>query len=188
MRHLGEMLFDIRYTDGNVPLNFRKSVIANAYCLLPMHPLWQIKQIITVDGQRHVNQNLAFGSSSSPGIFISFNSLVAWIVKYVKLIKFIFGYVNNSSGSNKKGDVVCSLWKRAFNWPMSPPPALGWAQNFSQGTKASLRWWTGWCPAHQKHDFSIYPLVHPRYSWYYLYFNISRLSSFSYSISSSIPS
>ena len=111
MLHLGEMLFDIPCTDGNVPLNLWKSDIANTYCLLPMHPLWQIKQIITVDGQRHVDQNLAFGISSSPGIFISFNSLVAWIAKYVKLFKFIFGYFNNSSGSNKKGDVVCSLWK-----------------------------------------------------------------------------
>ena len=156
MLHLGEMLFDIRCTDGNVPLNLWKSDIANTYCLLPMHPLWQIKQIITVDGQRHVDQNLASGSSSSPGIFISFNSLVAWIAKYVKLIKFIFSYINNFSGSKKKGDVVCSLWKWAFNWPMLPPSALGWARNFSQGTKANLWWWTGWCPAHQKHHFSIY--------------------------------
>jgi hypothetical protein len=71
-----------------------------------MHPLWQIKQIITVDSQRYVDRNLAFGSSGSPGIFISFNSLVAWIAKYIKLIKFIFGYVDDSSGSNKKGETT----------------------------------------------------------------------------------
>ena len=106
MRHLGEMLFDIRRSHGNVPLNLWKSDIADAYRLLPMHPLWQIKQIITVDNQRHVDRNLAFGSSSSPGIFISFNSLVAWIAKYVKLIKFIFGYVDDSSGANKKGEMT----------------------------------------------------------------------------------
>jgi hypothetical protein len=102
MRHLGEMLFDIRRSQGNVPLTLWKSDIADAYRLLPMHPLWQIKQIITVDNQRFVDRNLAFGSSGSPGIFISFNSLVAWIAKYVKLIKFILGYVDDSSGSNKR--------------------------------------------------------------------------------------
>ena len=106
MRHLGEMLFDVRHSQGNVPLNLWKSDIADAYRLLPMHPLWQIKQIITVDNERYVDRNLAFGSSSSPGIFISFNSLVAWIAKYVKLIKFIFGYVDDSSGSNKKGEMT----------------------------------------------------------------------------------
>ena len=28
-----------------------------------MSPFWQLKQVITVDGQQYVNQNLAFGSS-----------------------------------------------------------------------------------------------------------------------------
>ena len=106
MRHLGKMLFDIRRSQGDVPLTLWKSDIADAYRLLPMHPLWQIKQIITVDNERFVDRNLAFGSSGSPAIFISFNSLVAWIAKYVKLIKFIFGYVDDSSGSNKKGDTT----------------------------------------------------------------------------------
>ena len=28
-----------------------KSDVSEAYCLLPMHPLWQIKQVITIDGE-----------------------------------------------------------------------------------------------------------------------------------------
>jgi hypothetical protein len=103
MRHLGEMLFDVRRSIGNCSLTLWKSDIADAYRLLPMSPLWQAKQIITVDGERHVDHNLAFGSSSSSGIFISFNSLVAWIAKNVKLIPFILDYVDDSSGCNFKG-------------------------------------------------------------------------------------
>ena len=105
MRHLGEMLFDVRRSIGNCPLTLWKSDIADAYRLLPMSPLWQAKQIITIDGERHVDRNLCFGNSSSSGIFISFNSLVAWIAKNVKLIRFLLGYVDDSSGCNLQGQM-----------------------------------------------------------------------------------
>jgi len=106
MRHLGEMLLHFRASIGDVPLTMWKSDIADAYRNLPMHPLWQIKQIITIDDQRYVDRNLAFGSSSSSGIFISFNSLVAWIAKYVKEIQYLIDYVDDSSGCNRSGDTL----------------------------------------------------------------------------------
>ena len=71
-----------------------------------MHPVWQIKQIVTINGQSYVDRNLSFGSSSLPGIFILFNSLVAWIVKNVKNISFILDYVDDSSGCNLQGDTA----------------------------------------------------------------------------------
>ena len=106
MRHLGEMLLDVRRSIGNVPLTLWKSDIADAYRNLPVHPLWQAKQIVTIDNERYVDHNLCFGSCSSPGIFISFNSLVAWIAKYVKLIAYLSGYMDDSSGCNITGDVM----------------------------------------------------------------------------------
>jgi hypothetical protein len=65
-----------------------------------MSPFWQLKQVITVDGQHYVDRNLAFGSSGSPGIFISFNSLIAWIAKNVKGLNYISNYVDDFSGCN----------------------------------------------------------------------------------------
>jgi hypothetical protein len=109
MRHLGEMLLDVRRSIGNVPLTMWKSDIAEAYRLLPVSPYWQIKQIMTVDGERYVDHNLAFGSSGSPGIFISVNSLVAWIAKHVKGIPFILDYVDDSSGCNLANDTMFYL-------------------------------------------------------------------------------
>jgi hypothetical protein len=103
--HLGEMLLDIRCSIGNVPLSLWKSDIADTYHLLPMSPL-QIKQIITVDGQQYVDCNLAFRSSGSPAIFISFNSLVAWIAKNIKGITYISNYVDKSSGCNLHGNTT----------------------------------------------------------------------------------
>ncbi|KAF8804719.1 hypothetical protein BYT27DRAFT_7259194 [Phlegmacium glaucopus] len=85
---------------GNVPVTMWKSDISEAYCLLPIHPVWQIKQVNTVNGLCYVNRNLAFGSSASPGIFISFNSLIAWIAKYVKFFDYLANYVDDSSGCN----------------------------------------------------------------------------------------
>ena len=69
--HLGEMLLDVRHLIGNVPLTLWRFDIADAYHLLPMSPFWQLKQVVTVNGEHFVDHNLAFGSSGSPGIFIS---------------------------------------------------------------------------------------------------------------------
>ena len=104
MRHLGEMLLDVRKTVGNVPITLWKSDIADAYRLLPMSPFWQIKQINTVDGQRYVDRHMAFGSSASAGIFISFNSLVTWIAKNEIGVPYLAGYMDDSSGCNLLGD------------------------------------------------------------------------------------
>jgi hypothetical protein len=106
VRHLGEMLLDVRRSIGNVPLTLWKSDIADAYRLLPVSPFWQIKQIITVDGERYVDRKLAFGSSASCGIFISFNSLVAWIAKYERGIEYLSDYVDDSSGCDLTGNTL----------------------------------------------------------------------------------
>jgi hypothetical protein len=104
LHHLGEMLLDVRRSIGNVPLTLWKSDIADAYRLLPMSLFWQLKQIVTIDGSRYVDRNLAFGSSASAAIFISFNSLVAWIAKNVKGIDYISNYIDDSSGCNLASD------------------------------------------------------------------------------------
>ena len=104
MRHLGKILLNTQRTVGNVPITLWKSDIANAYRLLPMSPFWQIKQINTVDGQRYVNRHMAFGSSASAGIFISFNSLVAWIAKNEIGIPYLVDYMDNLSRCNLVGN------------------------------------------------------------------------------------
>lgn len=104
--HLGEMLLDACQSIGNIPLTLWKSDITHTYRLLPMSQFWQLKQVITIDEKHYVDQNLAFRSSGSPGIFISFNSLIAWITKYVKEIEYILDYVDNSSGCNLHGDTL----------------------------------------------------------------------------------
>ncbi|PPR03806.1 hypothetical protein CVT26_000980, partial [Gymnopilus dilepis] len=112
MKLIGEMLLKIREEDRDRELVMWKSDIAEAYRLMPVHPLWQIKQINFVDGQAYLRvhlqaeRNLAFGSSASPAIFIAFNSLTTWIAKHKMGIGYIGTYVDDSAGVETKGEMV----------------------------------------------------------------------------------
>jgi hypothetical protein len=81
MTHLGEMLLRKRSDFPNEKLVLFKSDIAEAYRLLPVHPLWQIKQVNTIQGQRHIDRRNCFGGKASGSLFIAFNALVSWIAK-----------------------------------------------------------------------------------------------------------
>jgi hypothetical protein len=82
-----------------------KSDIANAYRLCPMHPTWQIKQGINIDGQYYIDRANCFGSSASFAIFISFNSLVTWIAKHERGVGSLFTYVDDTTGATLSADL-----------------------------------------------------------------------------------
>ena len=71
MTHLGEMLLKKREEFLNEELILFKSDISDAYRNLPMHPLWQVKQVNTIGGQRHVDRRNCFGGKGSGSLFIS---------------------------------------------------------------------------------------------------------------------
>jgi len=107
MTHMGEMLREnYQLTEGSVPMFMWKSDIAEAYHLMPLHLLWQLKQVNTVDGLRYVDRNITFGNSSSAAIFISFNSLVAWIAKNICGIRHLTTYMDDSSGFGPQDDLL----------------------------------------------------------------------------------
>jgi hypothetical protein len=107
MTHMGEMLIaHHRLASGDRKTVVWKSDIAEAYRLMPLHPHWQLKQINTVDGLRYVDRNVPFGNSSSAGIFISFNSLVAWIAKNERGIRNLATYIDDSSGFDYEDDLL----------------------------------------------------------------------------------
>jgi hypothetical protein len=56
-----------------------KSDIASAFLNLPAHPLWQIRQVVMVDGVGHVVRRLVFGSRGSPRCWCSVSGLICWI-------------------------------------------------------------------------------------------------------------
>ena len=98
MTHLGEMLLRKKKDLPHEKLLLFKSDISDAYRHLPMHPLWQIKQINTIQGHRHVDRRNCFGGKGSGSLFISFNSLVTWIGKNECQIKDLGAYSDDSFG------------------------------------------------------------------------------------------
>lgn len=106
MVQYGEMLLDLAAKQPHARHVTWKSDIAEAYQIIPMHPLWQIKQINTIDAQRYVDHCNAFGRCASEALFIAFNSAVAWIAKNVKGVKSLCNYVDDSSGIGHADDLT----------------------------------------------------------------------------------
>jgi len=80
--------------NGHTPTWLFKSNVSTAYQLIPMHLLWQVKQINTFQGMRHVNCNMTFGSHSAPKIWCTFFGLVVWIAIHILSFPDILHYMD----------------------------------------------------------------------------------------------
>ena len=72
---------------------------------MPMHPLWQIKQIVTIDSCRHVDHRNVFGRRASQCIFHAFISLVIWIAVIKLSIAFLYIYIDDSFSVQCRGEL-----------------------------------------------------------------------------------
>jgi hypothetical protein len=96
LHSLGASLLQFLMDHPDEKLVMFKSDVSQAFRRLPMHPLWQTKQILTVNGQRHVDRNNNFGGRGSPKVWISFMSLVSWIAIHRILIEALKTYMDDS--------------------------------------------------------------------------------------------
>ena len=85
-----------------------KSDVSAAYRRLPLHPLWQIKQIVTVDGARHVDRCTSFGGRGSCRDYTAFMGLVIWIAIFIKSITDLFGYIDDNFSFEEEGNTLVS--------------------------------------------------------------------------------
>ena len=99
-------LLRYRRTHPDTSLVMFKSDVAAAYRQLPLHPLWQIKQVVTIDGIRHVDRNTEFGGRGSCRDYTAFMGLVLWIAIFVKLIPDLFGYIDDNFSFEEEGKVT----------------------------------------------------------------------------------
>lgn len=104
-------LLRYRREHPNKRLVLFKSDVSAAYRRLPLHPLWQIKQIITVDGHRHVDRCTSFGGRGSCRDYTSFMGLVLWIAIFIKFITDLFGYIDDNFSFDEEGNV---LWYEPY--------------------------------------------------------------------------
>ncbi|KIY52572.1 hypothetical protein FISHEDRAFT_34973 [Fistulina hepatica ATCC 64428] len=96
LQQLGEALISARERHPNRSLVIWKSDVSHAYRILPMHPLWQIKQTIVLDAERRVNFDNDFDGGSSGQIWSVFFLLVLWIAMLIKFILDLFAYVDDT--------------------------------------------------------------------------------------------
>jgi hypothetical protein len=83
-----------------------KSDVSAAYRRLPLHPLWQIKQIVTIDDVRHVDHCTSFGGRGSCRDYTSFMGLVLWITIFIKLLDDLLGYIDDNFSFDEDGNVM----------------------------------------------------------------------------------
>jgi hypothetical protein len=83
-----------------------KSDVSAAYRRLPLHPLWQIKQIVTIDNARHVDRCTSFGGRGSCRDYTAFMGLVLWMAIFIKLIADLFGYIDDNFSFDEEGNVM----------------------------------------------------------------------------------
>jgi len=81
MRSFGQVLHNARKRYPGRRLTTYKSDVAKAFLNLPAHPLWQIRQLVCVDGKFHIVRRLVFGNRASPRIWCAVSSLLCWLAE-----------------------------------------------------------------------------------------------------------
>lgn len=113
MYHLGASLIRARAAHGpNTRLVLFKSDVSTAYRLLPMSPLWQVYQIVTIEGGRHVDRCNNFGWRGAGGLWGAFFGLVMWIAINIEHILELFAYVDDAFGWDFEGNL---LWYEPYS-------------------------------------------------------------------------
>jgi hypothetical protein len=93
---LANGLFMFRHKQPKAKLNLWNADVSEAYHHIPVHPLWQIKQIVSFQGQCYVDHRNIFRGRASQCIYHAFMSLVIWIAIFKILIHFLYIYVDDS--------------------------------------------------------------------------------------------
>ncbi|VDC04894.1 unnamed protein product [Peniophora sp. CBMAI 1063] len=83
---------------GKKPVWIFKSDVSQAYRRLPVHPLAQLRQVVTIDGDRSVDRCVNFGGRGSGTVFCSFMSLVVWIAVKMHAIEGLLAYMDDNFG------------------------------------------------------------------------------------------
>nr|VWP00840.1 Argininosuccinate lyase (ASAL) (EC (Arginosuccinase) [Ganoderma boninense] len=95
---LGAAFRKLRRDHPSEDLILWKSDVSQAYRRMPMSPYWQIFQVVTVDGKRHIDHCNTFGGRASLRIWLAFYCLVAWIAVNKRGVSMLVNYVDDSAG------------------------------------------------------------------------------------------
>jgi hypothetical protein len=93
---LGRVLIKAKEKHGNAPLVLFKTDVSQAYRRLPVHPLWQLRQVVTICDKHHIDNNNNFGNRGAGRLWATFFGLVLWIAIVIRMIYDLFAYVDDA--------------------------------------------------------------------------------------------
>ena len=103
---LGISLRAFRAESPNAKLVIFKSDVGAAYHQMPMHFLYQLLTIITVNNECRVDCCNNFGNRGSQKIWQSFMSLVMWILVFKRGLKHLKCYMDDNFSFSTDGNLT----------------------------------------------------------------------------------
>ena len=79
MRTFGQAIFNAKRAHPNEALVTWKSDVSSTFLNLPAHPIYQLRQVVDVEGTRRLIHHLVFGNRASPCCWCSVSALMCWI-------------------------------------------------------------------------------------------------------------
>ena len=79
MRTFGQVIFNAKQAHPNETLLTWKSDVSSAFLNLPAHPIYQLRQVVDVEGVLRIIRRLVFGNRASPRCWCSVSGLMCWL-------------------------------------------------------------------------------------------------------------
>jgi hypothetical protein len=110
LHDLGSALRHFHRQHGRGPRWLFKSDVSKAYRLLPMHPHWQIRQVLEEpkDGemQKRVDRCGVFGNAAMVRTFCYFFGAIVWVAINRRSINNLFHYIDDANGFDDSEELV----------------------------------------------------------------------------------
>jgi hypothetical protein len=106
MRSFGQCLHDARLSNPGVPPVLFKDDVATAFLNLPAHPIWQLRQVVMVDGRLYIVRRLVFGNRASPRIWCAVSGLLCWLAIRKLNIVGLHVYMDDFFGWARADDLI----------------------------------------------------------------------------------
>jgi hypothetical protein len=79
MRTFGQAIFDAKRSHPYQDLVTWKSDVSSAFLNLPAHPIYQLRQVVEIEGSWRIIHRLVFGNRASPRCWCAISALMCWI-------------------------------------------------------------------------------------------------------------
>ena len=106
MRTFGQVIFNAKKAHPNEDLVTWKYDVSSAFLNLPAHPIYQLRQVVDVEGILRLIHRLVFGNRASPRCWCSVAGLMCWIAIKKFDIKDLHDFMDDFFSWGLKSDFV----------------------------------------------------------------------------------